>query len=218
MQELVKVETNSEGKQVVSARELYHYLGYDKSQWARWYKKNIEENAFAIEKEDWEGFDTVSSSNNGLTTKDFAITLDFAKRISMMARTEKGEEARSYFIACETKVKELAKPMSQIDILVMSVQLLQKQAQEIAEVKSEMQELKAKQSIRDEAYYTVSGYASIRGIKIDSSKANLLGRKCVKESREADVHIGTVHDSHYGKINSYHLDILSVVFEKEFKK
>lgn len=113
--ELIKVATNAEGKQVVSARELYEYLGYDKSQWARWYKKNIEENAFAIEKEDWEGFDTMSSSNNGSMTKDFALTLDFAKRISMMARTRVGEKIRNYFIACENKLKEIALASYQIE-------------------------------------------------------------------------------------------------------
>ena len=49
---------------------------------------------------------------NGNQTLDFAITLDFAKRLAMMAKTEKGEEVRKYFIECE---KRLSKPMSLIE-------------------------------------------------------------------------------------------------------
>ena len=82
----------------MSARDLYLGLGLDKSQWARWSKKNIEQNDFFKENKDWVGFDIVSSGN---VTKDFAISLEFAKHIAMMARTEKSHEYRNYFIECE---------------------------------------------------------------------------------------------------------------------
>ncbi len=101
--ELIKIQENDKGQKVVSARDLYLFLGYDKSQWSRWFKKNIIENQFAFENQDWVGFDIVS---NGNETTDFALTLDFAKRISMMARTEKGEEVRKYFIDCENQLIE----------------------------------------------------------------------------------------------------------------
>ena len=96
--ELIKVTTNEQGQKLVSARELYLGLGLDKSQWARWFKKNIEQNDFFKENKDWVGFDIVSSGN---ATKDFAISLEFAKHIAMMARTEKSHEYRNYFIECE---------------------------------------------------------------------------------------------------------------------
>jgi phage anti-repressor protein len=38
MEELIRINTNPAGEQVVSARELYLALGYDKSNWTRWYK------------------------------------------------------------------------------------------------------------------------------------------------------------------------------------
>lgn len=96
--ELIKVTTNEQGQKLVSARDLYLGLGLDKSQWARWSKKNIEQNDFFKENKDWVGFDIVSSGN---VTKDFAISLEFAKHIAMMARTEKSHEYRNYFIECE---------------------------------------------------------------------------------------------------------------------
>ncbi|WP_162033494.1 phage antirepressor KilAC domain-containing protein [Chryseobacterium potabilaquae] len=104
MNELIKI-TENKGKQAVSARDLYEYLGFDKSQWARWYKKNIIENEFAIENVDYHVFDIKSNSNNGSKTKEFALSIEFAMRISMMAKTRKGEQARLYFIECEKIAK-----------------------------------------------------------------------------------------------------------------
>lgn len=103
MQELIKVTHSAQGEQVASAKELYEFLGFNKAAFARWSKKNIENNPFAIEGQDWVGFNTVL---NGNETKDFALSLDFAKRLAQMARTEKGEEVRDYFIECERKLKQ----------------------------------------------------------------------------------------------------------------
>ena len=105
MNELIKIQTNEQGQQLVSARELYLGLGLDKSQWSRWYKKNIQENEFFLENNDWVVLDTMTTTEKGgQVAKNFAISLDFAKHIAMMARTEKSHEYRNYFIQCERKL------------------------------------------------------------------------------------------------------------------
>ena len=103
MNELIKIQTNEQGQQLVSARELYLGLGLDKSNWKRWYSKNIQSNDFFLENVDWTWFVMMT---NGNETQDFAISIDFAKHIAMMARTEKSHEYRNYFIQCERKLKE----------------------------------------------------------------------------------------------------------------
>lgn len=104
MNELIRI-TERNGKKAVSARELYEFLGYDLSNWKRWYNKNIIDNQFATENEDYIGFVIkTSSERNGNETQDFALSIRFAKKLSMMAKTEKGEQARDYFIACEEQV------------------------------------------------------------------------------------------------------------------
>ena len=50
-------------------------------------------------------------------------------------------------------------------------------------------------------------------MNVDTSKANMLGRKATKLSREYGYDIDKVTDSRFGKVNSYHLDILKEVFE-----
>lgn len=104
MNELIKITTNENGQQLVSARELYLGLGLNKSNWSRWYPTNIEKNDFFEEGINWTG---VRHDDEGNVTQDFAITLDFAKHIAMMARTEKSHKYRNYFIECEGKVQAL---------------------------------------------------------------------------------------------------------------
>lgn len=83
MAELIKV-TEKDGRQVVSARELYTQLGLANGQFSRWAKSNILDNPFAVENEDWAGFDIDVEGNK---VAYYAITLDFAKHLAMMART-----------------------------------------------------------------------------------------------------------------------------------
>lgn len=99
--ELINVREEN-GKQLVSARELYKGLGLARTKWTIWSNKNIRENEFFLEDKDWT---EVSLEVTGNETIDFAITLDFAKHIAMMARTEKSHEYRNYFIECEKKLK-----------------------------------------------------------------------------------------------------------------
>jgi phage anti-repressor protein len=119
VQEIIKLIPNEQGSKAVSARALYDYLGYDKSQWKRWYKKNIEENPFAPQNQDWVVFDMMSSTDGGRPTKDFALSLEFAKKLAMMSRTEKGEQARNYFLECEKEAVSVksntTSPVQQIE-------------------------------------------------------------------------------------------------------
>lgn len=59
---------------------------------------------FLYKNVDWVG---VRHYDEGNEIQDFAISLDFAKHIAMMARTEKSHEYRNYFIECEKKVNQL---------------------------------------------------------------------------------------------------------------
>lgn len=105
MNALLTITTNEQGSDVVSARELYEFLGFDRSQWSRWCKKNIVSNPYALEDADWKGFDIMS---NGNASRDYALTVDFAERLSMLARTEKGEEIRRWFQSIKNKALEFA--------------------------------------------------------------------------------------------------------------
>ncbi len=63
--ELIKIYNGA----TVFARELYQYLELNKAHWKRWYTKNITQNPYAIENEDWEGFTIMVNGNKTCTFK-----------------------------------------------------------------------------------------------------------------------------------------------------
>lgn len=120
MNELIQVTTKSDGTMIVSCKEVYEFLGYDRSQWKRWATTNIEENPFAVEYVDYQALDMMS---NGNKTRDYHISLDFAKRLSMMAKTSKGEQIRKYFLECEKLAsKQISVPTTLKDALLLAYQ------------------------------------------------------------------------------------------------
>ena len=90
-----------------TARNLYEFLELDKSNYAKWCKKNILDNPYAEENIEYIINSSFSTSLTGRGTyTDYKITSDFAKKLSMTSNSERGEQARNYFIAVEKKLKE----------------------------------------------------------------------------------------------------------------
>lgn len=106
MNELIKI-TEKDGQQLVSARELHEFLGSNE-RFSKWFLRMV---GYGFEKDiDFTSVQKSTVVNNGAKRKleDFAITINMAKEISMLQRTEKGKQARKYFINCEKKLKEVA--------------------------------------------------------------------------------------------------------------
>ena len=123
--ELIKIETK-DGRQVVSARELYIGIGFDLSDcnFSRWIKKQLED-VDAVENEDY----IVNvlkdvNPNGGKPITDYIITVDIAKEICMVIGVaprckdevkQKSKQIRKYFIECEKQLKEvIQKPQTQL--------------------------------------------------------------------------------------------------------
>ena len=100
--ELIAV-TEVEGKRVVSARELHSFLGATE-RFGNWFDRQMQYGF--VENEDYTGCEVFNTLANQ-TLKDYALTIDCAKEISMLQRSDKGKEARQYFIQCERKLKEV---------------------------------------------------------------------------------------------------------------
>ena len=111
MNELIKI-SDYNGKKAVSARELYTFLGYDETQFSRFFDSKIRLNEFAVEGIDYQYLDIYVEMPNGghRVIKDCSLTLDFAKKLAMISKTKKGEEARDYFIAMEKVALSVSLP------------------------------------------------------------------------------------------------------------
>ena len=100
MNEVIKVTVNDNQEPVVSARQLHKTLEVKTrfSQWVEQNFKGFEENY------DFCSVVTTTQLNQYGGTKelqDYALSLDTAKHLAMMSKTDKGKEVRQYFIQVE---------------------------------------------------------------------------------------------------------------------
>ena len=111
--ELINVK-NEDGKLLVSLRELHEKLGV-KTQFTKWAIRMFE---YGFE----ENIDYIPVSQKRLTVQgnettftDYIVTIDMAKEICMIQRSDIGREFRKYFIECEKQLKEVVqKPQTQL--------------------------------------------------------------------------------------------------------
>lgn len=138
--ELIKI-IEREGRQLVSGRELHEFLEIG-TKYKDWFPRMVEY-----------GFDeeidfvrvaqkraTNNSKNPVTTVIDHAISIDMAKEISMIQRTEKGKAARQYFIKCEKKLKEVKK-LSSMELMELQFRALKEQEEKIVQVENKVDKL-----------------------------------------------------------------------------
>lgn len=209
MYEIIKI-TETNGRKAVSAKELYEKLGLNKAVWSRWYDKNIIKNPYAIENEDWVGFNIVL---NGNETQDFALSLDFAKKLSMMARTEVGEKMRQYFIEVEKGAQAIARPISTLDMLELSIKQLRAQESRVDAIETKILEIEAKAATRPD-YFTIVGYATLHKIQVGLKLASSLGKKASTICKAHNYPMEELPDPRFGRVRMYPAMVLQQVFEE----
>lgn len=107
MNELIKIQTNEQGQQLVSGRELHKVLEIG-TQFTKWIQRMIDygftkdvDYTLVIQKR------LTNNPKNPYTEEtDYILTLEMAKHITMLQRSEIGMTVRKYFIECEKKLKE----------------------------------------------------------------------------------------------------------------
>lgn len=96
---------NHEEQQTVNARELHAFLEVGKD-FSNWIKARIEEYGFT-ENHDFAVFAEIGENPKGGRPRvEYALSLDMAKELSMVERTDKGKQARAYFIEMERQAKQ----------------------------------------------------------------------------------------------------------------
>jgi anti-repressor protein len=93
----------SETIPTINARELHAFLGVGKD-FSTWMKDRVESFGFT-ENQDFVVFPEIGEKG-GRPSKEYALTLDMAKELSMVERNAKGKQARQYFIDCERQAKQ----------------------------------------------------------------------------------------------------------------
>ena len=147
MNEIIKI--NNDNK--VSGRELHEFLEVGRD-FTTWMKKMI---GYGFnEHADFEVY-TQSGENptGGRPSVDYIMSIEMAKEICMIQRTEKGKQARQYFIECERRLKGQEQPVTleqqMAQGLLAAQKLLDAAKLELAQSKQIINELQPKASYYD---------------------------------------------------------------------
>ena len=108
--------------------------------------------------------------------------------------------------------KKNAKPLSQLELIIQSAQVLQAQQERIEGIEQDVRQLRA-QTITRSDYFTVAGYATLNGISCGLKLASSLGRKSSALCKSRDIATESIPDPRFGRVKTYPMGILEEVFE-----
>jgi phage anti-repressor protein len=195
------------GNNVISARELHESLEV-KTVFADWCKRMFE---YGFE----EGVDFISilgKSTGGRPSTDFALTLNTAKEIAMIQRSEIGKKIRQYFIDCEAKLRVAIPVMSIEEMIIAQAQSSLEAKRQMSALEKRVDQIEAKATTQPN-YFTVMGYAVVT--KIGMSMAGQLGKKAALLCKQYNYPIDKIYDPRFGQVGSYPEEILKQVFNIE---
>jgi phage anti-repressor protein len=201
MEQLITV-TEQDGEQLVDARELHESLE-SKQEFAHWIKKRIVDNIFFNQNEDYTSIvNVIKRANGGNKQIDYALTLDTAKKVSMAEQTTKGNEVRDYFLAMEKKAHQ---PISQIDLIIQSAQLLKSLDNRITAIENQPQ---INAPVR---HFSILGHCNNINKELPLKVAADYGRQCTKLCKDLGLDTGNVPDPRFGRVKTYPLNVLEEI-------
>lgn len=193
---------------MTTARALYEFLSGEKSHFARWAKTNIEENEFYEENKDWWGFATMA---NGNECKDYRLTTDFAKHLSMESHSARGKEARQYFITIEDRAKQEVINRSQLSPkMQMVMQMAESMARQELEQKKQAEQVQKLES-------TVTNMKEIFTEPIGDWKADI-NAKVRNISAKSGIDYQTLYNQMYGELENEAHCVLSRLQSNKIKR
>lgn len=155
-------------------------------------KWNIEQNEFYEENKDWWRFVTVT---NGNECKDYRLTTDFAKHLSMESHSARGKEARQYFITIEDRAKQEVINRSQLSPqMQMVMSLAESMARQELEQKKQAEQVQKLES-------TVTNMKEIFTEPIGDWKADI-NAKVRNISAKSGIDYQTLYNQMYGELEN----------------
>ena len=221
MKDLIKITINDKGQQLVSARELHEKLILEEGKeerFSQWFKRHLQ---YGFEENiDFTSVKIFTVVNNGAKRElqDYAITIDMAKEICMLQKSDKGREFRKYFIECEKKLKTIDnKAQLLLDIYNGGEKAIaaSKKLHEIeaAPIKAELKEANI-QLQKDKQWWSIKRVAIIT----NTSWKDYSWKKLKAASLETGHEVKKVFDANFGAVNAYHEDAWKEVYPEIYNE
>ncbi|MGV0753170.1 antA/AntB antirepressor family protein [Empedobacter brevis] len=194
--ELIKINQSENGEQIVSAREL-HELLKSKQDFSTWIKKRIKAYGF-IENKD---FTLHRLMERKVWKHEYEISINMAKELAMVEKTETGRLIRNYFIEVEKHYKEIATP------------------EHLQELSNRLKKIEANQInfIND---WSVDRFLRANGVfkKLTIIERQQLGKLCTKEYKKitGKPPKKVQHPSYVNGQNVYPYELISKMYSSKF--
>lgn len=151
MNELIKTFKQDDGTVAVDARDLHDFLEVGKD-FSNWFK-NMIEYGFT----EGQDFTPISAKSRGGRPRiEYAMTLDMAKELSMIQRTDKGKQAREYFITMEKRAKQVILPMTPEEKLMLVMENANRANERLTGVEERMDDFEQNRRLETGDYTAVS--------------------------------------------------------------
>ena len=139
----------------VNARDLHAFLEVGKV-FAAWIVERIQQYDFT-ENQDYVVFsETGNNPQGGRPSKEYAISIDMAKELSMVERNEKGKQARQYFLECERRAKGENVHFLVPQTLPEALRLAADLAEKVEEQKTQIADLTPKAEFHDKVAQAIN--------------------------------------------------------------
>lgn len=204
--ELIKITTNEQGVNCVSARELHEGLEV-KERFQQWFNKRVSKYGFE-ENVDFTSVKSFTLVNNNANRElqDYVITVDMAKELCMVQNNDLGRKFRKYFIECEKKLQEVN---SKANLLLM----IYEGGKDAVTASKQLAEIEVKEAVKpleieldkNKEWYSIKRVTKLIGGSYD-------WRKLKQASEDHGYDIERVFDKNYGTVNAYHVDVWNDVY------
>lgn len=108
--------------------------------------------------------------------------------------------------------KKEQRQLTPAEMLLQQAQMMVEQEKRLSNVENQLKQIEAKSNNHDSGYYSIMGYASLIGKKVDLKEAASLGRKATQICNGLSVQTGTVPDPRFGRIKTYPEEVLNELF------
>ncbi len=152
------------------------------------------------------------NSNGGRPTNEYKLTLSCMEYF--IAR-----KVRPVFEVYRQVFHHATKPMSQLEILAQSVQILQEQEKRVQQLETGQKEIREKVALIEakqtthQNWFTIAGYGTLHKVQVGIKLAASLGRKACNLCKQLGVEPEEIPDPRFGKVKTYPENVLKQVFD-----
>lgn len=154
------------------------------------------------------GITKVSQNPSGGRPKDYyELTIDQCTLVGM-------RESKGVRRAVLAKLKELIKPLTAGEMLVMHANRFLEIEREQARLAVEQAEMKSQLAaiVNGEDFFTIVGYCNMTRRRLSQKETARMGKIASSYCRDNDIESGKSKHPHFGQINSYPIEALKIVF------